>query len=366
VYFSITILADDHAGQLIEFRVIDTGVGMGSDQIKLALQAFEQLPATQESYLSEQKRGTGLGLTITNHLVNSMNSHLYFESAPGFGSNVHFSVAFPRTSAAAPQTKSFDSITITSKYLRSKRPGRKNCGIHALVVEDHPASRQILSLQLEALGIHTCVCENADIALELIKDHHFDLMLTDQSMPGMQGSQLAQHIRALGNRDLIIIGVTADIYALDSRHQFLSSGMNGILIKPLSLSALENELMRYFDSDPDFVCTDEPYSFDAFSNLIKDDPHQICVILEEIEKVHLDALMQLRQNNNQAPLNEKQFQSLVHKVKGGAQLLQATQFIQACQALEVSSPLLEGIKEFIALLEEQNQIIEAYKKRYQE
>lgn len=364
VYFSITVLADDHAGQLLEFRVIDTGVGMGSDQIKLALQAFEQLPATQESYLSEQKRGTGLGLTITNHLVNSMNSHLYFESAPGFGSNIHFSVAFPRTSIAATQAADFVSLKSSTTGLISKRPGRKNCGIHALVVEDHPASRQILSLQLEALGIDTCICENASVALELIKDHNFDLMLTDQSMPGMQGSELAKQIRSLGNRDLIIIGVTADIYALDSRHQFLSAGMNGVLIKPLSLGALENELMRYFESSKNLTCSNEAYSFDAFSNLIKEDPHQIIVILEEVEKVHLDALMQLRRNNNQAPLDEAQFQSLVHKVKGGAQLLQATQFVQACQELEVGGVLLERIEQFIALLEEQNQTIEAYKKRY--
>ena len=135
VYFSITVLADDHAGQLLEFRVIDTGVGMGGDQIKLALQAFEQLPATQESYLSEQKRGTGLGLTITNHLVNSMSSHLYFESAPGFGSNVHFSVALARTSIAATRTANFDSLVPSSKNLSSKQPGRKNCGISALVVD---------------------------------------------------------------------------------------------------------------------------------------------------------------------------------------------------------------------------------------
>jgi two-component system sensor histidine kinase EvgS len=74
--------------------------------------------------------------------------------------------------------------------------------------------------------------------------------------------------------------------------------------------------------------------------------------------------MQLRRNNNQAPLDEAQFQSLVHKVKGGAQLLQATQFVQACQELEVGGVLLERIEQFIALLEEQNQTIEAYKKRY--
>lgn len=364
VYFSITVLADDHAGQLLEFRVIDTGVGMGSDQITLALQAFEQLPATQDSYLSEQKRGTGLGLTITNHLVNSMSSHLYFESAPGFGSNVHFSVALARTSIAAPRVANFDSLSPSSKNLSSKKSGRKNCSISALVVEDHPASRQILSLQLEALGINTCVCENATMALELIKDHHFDLMLTDQSMPGMQGSELAKQIRSLGNRDLIIIGVTADIYALDARNQFLSSGMNGVLIKPLSLGALENELLRYFEVSEVPICTDETYSFDVFAKLIKSDPHQIIVILEEIEKVHVDILIQLRSISDQTPIDETLFQSLVHKVKGGAQLLQATQFTHGCKELEANGPLSERIERFIALLEKQNENIESYKKRY--
>jgi two-component system sensor histidine kinase EvgS len=70
IYFSITILADDHAGQLIEFRVIDTGIGMGAEEIELALQAFEQVPNKGDGNLNEQQRGTGLGLTITKHLVN--------------------------------------------------------------------------------------------------------------------------------------------------------------------------------------------------------------------------------------------------------------------------------------------------------
>jgi two-component system sensor histidine kinase EvgS len=183
-------------------------------------------------------------------------------------------------------------------------------------------------------------------------------------MPGMQGSELAKKIRSLGNRDLIIIGVTADIYALDSRHQFLSSGMNGVLIKPLSLGALENELLRYFETSQDPICTDETYSFDTFSKLIKDDPHQIIVILEEIEKVHVDTLIQLRSNSHQASIDETQFQSLVHKVKGGAQLLQATQFTETCKELEANGLLSERIERFIALLEEQNETIESYKKRY--
>lgn len=365
IYFSITVLADDHAGQLVEFRVIDTGVGMGSEQIELALQAFEQVPCMQESELCEHSRGTGLGLTITNHLVNSMNSHLYFESAPGFGSNVHFSVAFPRTSIAVSKASSFDFLMQSTRRLISKRPGHDLNPLYALVVEDHPASRQILSLQLEALGIKTWVCENATSALEQIREQHFDLMLTDQSMPGMQGSDLAKQIRESGNRDLVIIGVTADIYALDSRHQFLSSGMNGILIKPLSLGALENELMRYFDSSNTLTFSEDEYSFDAFANLIKDDPRQILVILDEIQKVHEEILTHLGSEQNKQLLNEVDFQSLVHKVKGGAALLEVKKCISVCGELELNDlTLTERIEQFISLLKEQNQKIEAYKKKY--
>jgi two-component system sensor histidine kinase EvgS len=232
IYFSISVLADDHAGQLIEFRFIDTGIGMRSEEIDLALQAFEQIPGK-----SDQQHGTGLGLTITNHLVTSMNSQLYFESAPGRGSNIYFCVAFPRTSLAASRSILTDNKTPH----RKKRIFDKV--LHALVIEDHPASRQIISLQLQALGIHVSVCDNANSALELITTEEFELLLTDQSIPGMQGSELAKKIRALGHHELIIIGITADIYALESRHHFLAAGMNAVLIKPLSLMTLENELL---------------------------------------------------------------------------------------------------------------------------
>ena len=240
IYFSISVLADDHAGQLIEFRIIDTGIGMDTEEIAVALQAFEQIPGN-----TEQANGTGLGLTITNHLVTSMDSQLYFESAPGFGSNIHFCVAFPRTSIAATRNSALKH-TNTPRKLVSKKTIDSERSLQALVVEDHPASRQIISLQLQALGIEASVCDNATIALDLISQKRFDLLLTDQSIPGMQGSELAKHLRNNGHRDLIIIGITADIYALDSRHQFLSAGMNGVLIKPLSLMTLENELSRYF------------------------------------------------------------------------------------------------------------------------
>lgn len=361
IYFSITVLADDHAGQLIEFRVIDTGIGMGAEEINLALQAFEQVPGN-----GAQQDGTGLGLTITNHLIISMDSQLYFDSAPGFGSNIHFSVAFPRTYIAASRDTYIENEKSIPKKLVSKHIEYSDRSLHALVVEDHPASRQIISLQLQALGIEVCVCENAYSALDLIATKRFDILITDQSIPGMEGSELTKQIRSLGHHELVIIGVTADIYALESRHQFLSAGMNGVLIKPLSLISLENELARYFNTVDLYQHIEaldqlEEYSFDAFSNLLRHNPSYILVILEEIKKVH-DEVLVILQNN---PMDELDFNGLLHKVKGGAQLLGAQNFINSCKALENEGSLPSRVSSFIQILEEQNQILDRYRLKHQ-
>lgn len=359
IYFSISVLADDHAGQLIEFRVIDTGVGMGADEIALALEAFEQIPSN-----TDQSSGTGLGLTITNQLVTSMDSQLYFESAPGFGSNIHFCLALPRTSIAVSDSSAIDHRQ-TFEKLVPKNFGDFRHTLQALVVEDHPASRQIICLQLQALGIEASICDNATTALDLISCQHFDLLLTDQSIPGMQGSELAKHLRQLGYGDLVIIGITADIYATESRHQFLDAGMNGVLIKPLSLMALENELSRHFQIKELNEITpstraQEEYSFDAFENLLKESPDYILIILDEIKKVH-DEILHILKNEQ---VDKASFRGMVHKVKGGAQLLSAKKFIRACEALEKDGHLEQQMTTFIQLLEEQNQIILRYRSRY--
>lgn len=360
IYFSITVLADDHAGQLIEFRVIDTGIGMGRDEIQLALQAFEQVPGK-----ADHEHGTGLGLTITNHLVTSMNSQLHFESDPGFGSNIYFSIAFPRTSLETSRESKTNGVRPNIRRVVSKNYPNASESLRALVVEDHPASRQIISLQLQALGIEVCVSENAFIALEELSKQHFNLLITDQSIPGMQGSELAKQIRLLGFSDLVIIGVTADIYALDSRHRFLASGMNGVLIKPLSLMSLENELARYFqikEIPPNTVSnvTSEEYSFGAFSNILRDKPDQIPVILEAIKKVHDEVIDTLKRGS----IDQASLDSLIHKVKGGAQLIGAHRFIKLCENLEQEGVLSEKILAFQDLLVEQNMQIVRHQEQY--
>ena len=137
--------------------------------------------------------------------------------------------------------------------------------------------------------------------------------------------------------------------------------MNGVLIKPLSLMTLENELSRYFKSvTTPHSESKEEYSFEVFANLLRNDPKQILILLEEIERVHDEVLSKL----DTGTPSEAEFNSMVHLIKGGAQLLQAKAFIEQCQALEKDGPLNPRIQAFKQLLEEQNDRLHTYQSRY--
>jgi two-component system sensor histidine kinase EvgS len=169
----------------------------------------------------------------------------------------------------------------------------------------------------------------------------------------MQGSELAQKIRALGLKDLIIIGVTADIYALESRHQFLAAGMNGVLIKPLSLMSLENELLRYFRIETINTNSENEFTFAAFPQLFQKHPEEMRSLLGEIMKVHDEVLLAL----NAESIDPSTLNSYIHKVKGGAQLLGSKRFIATCESLEKDVHSLEKLASFRQLLLEQNHLI---------
>jgi two-component system sensor histidine kinase EvgS len=357
IHFSIRILADDHAGQLIEFRVIDTGIGMNPADIAIALQPFEQVRAQNQQHAGNTPQGTGLGLTISSHLIRSMDSQLHFDSEPGMGSNVHFSAAFPRTTQVA-SNRLITEATLHSAQ-RMEHHGKQVC---ALVVEDHPASRQVLSLQLEALGAKVVVCENAGQALLLLKQRQFHVMLTDHSMPGMHGADLSQSIRADGFTELIIIGVTADIYALDIRHRLLTSGMNAVLIKPLNLATLENELARYFTMvEVDFDAEEDIIAFPQLGKASSDQNQIGRLILHEIMEVHHQAIAEL----STGVISQSDLGSLIHRIKGGALLMNGLRFANRLDSLATNRT--DSTPKRAALLKElllkQNSVIDAFLNR---
>jgi two-component system sensor histidine kinase EvgS len=84
------------------------------------------------------------------------------------------------------------------------------------------------------------------------------------------------------------------------------------------------------------------------------------LILDEIKRVHDDTLTILKAES----INEEILTSLIHKIKGGAQLIGAQHFIECCKALEITGLIPNRVNLLIQLLEDQNQMIECYKAKY--
>ena len=310
VFFEVRILANDHAGQLLEFRVIDQGIGMAKQDIERVQMPIEQI-RSHLSMNNESGSSTGLGLSITNHLIGLMQSQLIIESVPSLGTSIHFVVAFSRT--CHPIENAQRSLNSPGHPLLKNR--------RALIVEDHPASRQILYLQLQTLGIQVDQCANGDEALEYLHKDSYDMILTDHSMPGMHGTDLARMIRSMGYHDIVIIGITADIYAQTSQEKLMQSGMNGVLIKPIRLECLESELLKHLHPRPTKAPIEPSETSLPMNNLI----------LEEVYKVQLETLEMLKEKIDRSSL-----MSLIHKIKGGALLSEDQLLYDQCVHLEKS------------------------------
>ena len=325
VFFDVRILANDHAGQLIEFRIIDNGVGMAKEDIERALKPYEQVGShTTTSQASTP--GTGLGLSICNHAINLMQSQLNIESIPNLGTNVHFITAFSRTGLEIPEVIKPPSGNHQHLWEKTR----------ALIVEDHPANRKVLFIQLQTLGINADQVSSGSEALERMKYYSYDLVLTDHSMPGMHGFELVKKIRESGKHKLIIIGVTADIYAHQSRDFLLKSGMDAVLIKPISLEVLEHHIFNLLGADA-IISNGNKFCLDNDTRIL---------VLEEVLKVQNETLLTIALDADSGLLNASTLNSLLHKVKGGALLSQADDLHQCCSDIERSS---QAIAERISL-----------------
>jgi len=115
--------------------------------------------------------------------------------------------------------------------------------VRVLVVEDHPVNRELIGDQLHLLGYSACLAANAGEALRMYTDGEFDIVLTDLSMQNVDGYMLTRMLRAQGAR-LPIVALTA--YASpEDQQRCREAGMDDVLLKPISLRAIDRLMRRY-------------------------------------------------------------------------------------------------------------------------
>lgn len=208
----------------VRIRVTDSGIGIPKDDIPNLFQPFVQLDAT----IKRRFGGSGLGLAIVHRLVASMGGGIDVESVPGEGSS--FCVTLPLAKCAAEKPAAEASLDADLSAARS---------LDLLIVEDNPVNQAVAHGLLTAAGHRCQVADGGLQAVELVQQQHFDAVLMDLQMPGIDGFEATRRIRQLGGKyaDLPIIALTANAMQEDVDRSVVA-GMNGHMAKPIDVSRL--------------------------------------------------------------------------------------------------------------------------------
>ncbi len=167
---------------VVRFSVTDTGIGMTEEEQGRIFESFTQADAS----ITRRHGGTGLGLTICRQLVDLMGGEIGLRSEPGAGSTFFFTLPLERQ-PDEPQP--------------APAPRLDPRSVRVLVVDDNETNRRILDKQLSSWGMGNEVCEDAPLALEMLRQaaqngNPYDLTILDMQMPGMDGMELARRIKA--------------------------------------------------------------------------------------------------------------------------------------------------------------------------
>jgi CheY-like chemotaxis protein len=221
-------LAITRAAGHLSFEVRDTGIGIESDALAEIFEAFSQTRSGAAA------GGTGLGLTICNHLVTRMGGELKVESAVGAGSRFWFTLPLvaARGAARAPGHDTDTSIPPLDARLA---PGE---ALTALVVDDSTANRRILASLLESAGVDVITAAGGLEAIGIARTHRPDVIFMDLKMSDLDGLEATRRLqRDPATAAIPVIAVTASAFG-DVRQAARDAGCVDYLSKPIRAQLL--------------------------------------------------------------------------------------------------------------------------------
>ncbi|MBF0148298.1 MAG: response regulator, partial [Magnetococcales bacterium] len=215
----------------LRFSVIDTGIGMTGEQMGKLFKSFSQA----DSSTTRKYGGTGLGLTISQRLVEMMDGTIQVESTPGQGSTFMFTAVFKRSAHELPASPMLDSD------LRH---------LSVLVADDSAIAREIMQRLIESLSFHVELATNGAEALEMIQRHDqngtpYRMVFMDWKMPIMDGMTATRRIKSdasLKRPPRVVIVTAYDAQEMQSMMQ--GQQVDGILTKPINASSLLDATLR--------------------------------------------------------------------------------------------------------------------------
>lgn len=246
VRFSVHVRQKNTDKVMLYYEVADTGIGIRKEDQKILFDAFQRVEMDRNRYVE----GTGLGLTISQNLVNMMGGVIEVESEYGKGSRFFFTIEQtiidPTPVSAVNYNGQKDNVTEKEAEYLFIAPEA-----HILLVDDNELNLVVAKELLKPLRMQIDTAENGLQAVKMVRGSQYDLVLMDHMMPVMDGIEAAKAIRALPEdkyQKLPIIALTANAM-VDARKEFLNAGMNGFVAKPIDFARICNQLKLWLPKD---------------------------------------------------------------------------------------------------------------------
>ena len=227
INMSIQVINEDAEEIVLEFVVVDTGIGIPENKLGHIFNNFEQ--ASEE--ISKDYGGTGLGLSIVKQLVELQGGSLFVKSKMGEGSTFGFQMNFFKTNETMPE----EPTLILKK-------GSETQKIKVLVAEDIALNQMLIKIILTDFGFECEIADNGKIVLEKLKKSDFDIILMDLQMPEMNGFEATDYIRNTLHLQIPIIALTADVTSIDIQKS-IKIGMNDYISKPIDEELLYSKII---------------------------------------------------------------------------------------------------------------------------
>jgi len=231
---TITLAVTPHTGSdfdpSITFIISDTGKGISNEAIPLLFNRFTQ----EDSSITRSFGGSGLGLTISQNLVNLMGGNITCTSGVGKGSKFEFTVSL------GPQHESIDENSSDDLDFYKLPP------LKVLLVDDLALNLMVGAALLEPKGHAVATASSGQKAVEMASNNDYDIILMDVHMPDMDGMEATKAIRNSANKRraaVPIVALSADV-EVANQASFIASGMNAALSKSSLAKGFDKELQR--------------------------------------------------------------------------------------------------------------------------
>jgi PAS domain S-box-containing protein len=212
------LLGEADGFQDIRIDIQDTGVGIKPGYLENLFDKFTQ----EDETVVRKFGGTGLGMSITQQLMELMGGKISVESEKNVGTTIHLTFRLKVGSSKILEKKR--TIKNDTSQLNNRR---------VLLVEDNSLNRLLAYTILTEYGAIVTEAENGAEAVALMREEAFDIILMDIQMPVMDGIKATQIIRSEINKTIPIIALTANAIK-GKEDQFLDGGMNDYIVKPYS------------------------------------------------------------------------------------------------------------------------------------